>query len=316
MPQAGRSRIPKLNSEAARRLARRGVSLRGAGIGPTTEKRYLSALASILPVLESIQSLEGMDEVCEEWIEQQWARGAPLGLVGDALCAVHYYWPQMKGRIRGAWKLFRNWRRLEVPVRAPPLPAVVARALVGLALEFEMIDFAFLIGLAFHAFLRTGEFLKLKVQDIQADLHTGVVRIQASKSGLRFNVNEAVAIYDRTVLRIWELFLLQKQRRPTDLIWSGGAASFRKRYKELLFALHVDTHNFQCYSLRRGGATHQFMQKRLVDPILIRGRWRSIAVARLYLEDGLAHLATLGFPPTTSQLLHRYSSFLPPGFLT
>ena len=65
--------------------------------------------------------------------------------------------------------------------------------------------------------------------------------------------------------------------------------------------------NYKPYSLRRGGATHDYMQKGILEPILLRGRWHSIAVARLYLEDGLAQLPTLCLPQSTLQTLQHTS---------
>ena len=85
MPVVGQRRIPRFNTEAQRRAARRGVSLKGAGIGQKTEARYLSALGHVLPVLEQINHLDEADEVLQEWIEFQWEKGTPLGLIGDSL---------------------------------------------------------------------------------------------------------------------------------------------------------------------------------------------------------------------------------------
>ena len=116
---------------------------------------------------------------------------------GDALCGLQHYWPQVKGELRGAWRLYRNWRRIEVPQRAPPLPRSIALALIGLFLKWEEPQMAFLVGLGFHTFLRTGEILSLLYTDVH--LHRGAhgaVTVRKSKTGLRFNIDEAVAIYD------------------------------------------------------------------------------------------------------------------------
>ena len=307
--------VIRLGTDAQRKAARQGISLRSAGLAEKTQERYLSALAKILPALESSQREEELDEICEEWVEQQWIAGAPLGLVGDALCAVHHYWPQMKGKIRSAWKLFRNWRRLEVPQRAPPLPVLVARALVGLALQLGCYEFGFLIALAFHAYLRTGEFLRLRFTDVQASRDTGVVNIQASKTGLRFNTCEAVAIYDKTVLDLWQKLCRHRTFAEDQLIWQKSGTAFRRQFGDFLLALNLGQCHFQPYSLRRGGATFHFMNRRTLEAILIRGRWRSLSVARLYLEDGLSHAATLQMPPDVLQQLNRWANLMPETFL-
>ena len=316
MPVVGSRRIPRLNSDAQRRAARRGISFKGAGIGAKTEGRYLSALAKILPPLEQIQSLDEADAIVQEWIEFQWEKGIPLGLLGDALCALHFYWQQIKGHLRGSWRrrLFRNWRRLEAPRRAPPMPLQVAKALVGLALECDEVVFGFMIALGFHCYLRTGELLRLSIADISSDGLQGVVRVGSSKSGLRFAIDEAVAIYDKEILQLWELVVVSLPRQEGPL-WAHGAGLFRQKFKWFVQALDLCSCELQCYSLRRGGATHHYMTRRIIDSILIRGRWRSLQVASLYLEDGLAHLTSLKLSHTAHSMVDHYSKGFSPQFL-
>ena len=115
MPLAGRPPIKKGKSLAERQAARRGLSLRAVGISVKTERRYSSAISSLLPALETADSMEELDPLCEEWIEAAWVSGTPLGLIGDALCGIHFFWPQVKGHLRGAWRLYKNWRKLKSP---------------------------------------------------------------------------------------------------------------------------------------------------------------------------------------------------------
>ena len=299
-------RIPRGRTANERRAMRSGISLRAMGIS-LKQRRYLSAVALLLPCLQSCTHAEQLDALCEEWVEYQWEKGTPLGTIGDALSGLHFYWPQAKGWLRGAWKLFKNWRRIEAPVRAPPLPLRICQALVGVFLELQHIHMCFLVALGFHAYLRTGELLRLRFGDVSADLRQGVVTVRASKSGLRFNIDEAVTLTDRTILSFWQQ-LLHTRPDPTAFIWSRGARAFRAAFYQGLAVLDVSALQFQPYSLRRGGATHHFLQKRTVDSILIRGRWRSLSVARLYLEDGLATLQQLQMSPRATALVSRFAS--------
>ena len=205
MPLAGRPPIKRGKSLAERRAARRGVSLPGVGISAKTERHYSSAISTLLPSLEAAESMEELDPLCEEWIEAQWVSRTALGIIGDALCGIHFFWPQIKGYLRGSWRLCKNWRKIEVPQRAPPLPRVVCWALVGPFLEWEEPALAFLFALGFHTYLRTGEILKLQVQDVLLTPDHGVVSIKGSKTGLRFNVDEAVGINDKPLYQLWEL---------------------------------------------------------------------------------------------------------------
>ena len=315
MPLAGNSRwIRKGRTQRERRLARRGIRLRSIGISQKTESRYLSAVARILPTLETCHDAQALDGLCEDWIECEWIKGTPLGVIGDALSGIHFFWPQAKGFLRGAWRLYRNWRKIEVPQRAPPLPISVCQALVGALLEVDQIQLAFLIGLGFHAYLRTGELLRLRFSDISATRAQGVVTIRASKSGLRFNIDEAVTILDPTLLQLWDI-LRQLQPSPSSLIWNRSATVFRRQFRAVLETLDVHPLGFQPYSLRRGGATFHFMRRCTMDSILLRGRWRSLNVGRLYLEDGMATLQQLNLSQRAKQLVRHFQVGLPSTFL-
>lgn len=73
MPQAAaskRERIPRKGTLAARRAAREGVSLRAVGISEKTETRYRAGVTLLLPFLEQAESLEELDPICEDWVEQ------------------------------------------------------------------------------------------------------------------------------------------------------------------------------------------------------------------------------------------------------
>eukprot|EP00435_Cladocopium_sp_Y103_P073136 s379_g42.t1 len=253
-----------------------------------------------------------LDPLCEEWVEQQWIAGTPLGLIGDALCGLQHYWPQLKGELRGAWKLYHNWRRIEVPQRAPPLPRSIALALVGLFLHWEQPQMAFLLALGFHTFLRTGEMLNLEHRDVHLfPRANGAVTIRKSKTGLRFNIDEAVAIYDVELHRLWELCQLPVAPPPSHHVWPHSDSAFRKLFYKGLDALGLTALKFQPYSIRRGGATHAFVTQRTLDAILLRGRWRSLAVARLYLEDGQSQLAQLQMSKLSKTRLLSFQKGLP-----
>ena len=257
MPQAGgtkRRRIPRRNTLAARIAAREGISLRGVGISEKTESRYRSAMALVIPFLEQAEDMQDLDPICEEWVEHNWETGTPLGIIGDALCGLHYFWPQVKGHLRGSWKLYRNWRKIEIPQRAPPLPRHVCVGLIGFWLQQEEVTMAFLVALGFHAYLRTGEILKLTRCDITMSSNKGVVVIKRSKTGLRFNMDESVALYDTQLPRLWELVILQRDLENSERIWPRSGSAFRDQFHAALRALDLESLGFSplLYQKRRG----------------------------------------------------------------
>lgn len=177
---AGRTR-------ADRQRKRAGIRLRDYTITEKTRLRYEAAVARILPHLEAQENLHDLDSILSDWIEWQWVRAEAL---------THFFWPEIRGQLRQAWRLFKSWRRVETPARAPPLTVQLARAFIAKAVDAGKLALATLIGLGFHGLLRTGELLKLRFVDIEWNSSCGVMSLHQSKTGLRTGSQEAVAIRD------------------------------------------------------------------------------------------------------------------------
>ena len=96
---------------------------RGAvrGLDCVTFQSRVKPAIGILPYLEAQPHLHHLDEVISDWIEWQWVRGESVGLIADALSGLHFYWPEVRGHLRGAWRLFKQWRknRNPLPCSAP-----------------------------------------------------------------------------------------------------------------------------------------------------------------------------------------------------
>jgi len=297
MPPAVHRQVLAGRSSKERAEARLGISLRDSGITEKTRLRYRGALALLLPFILGVSATEELDHIVEEWIEMHWAKGTTLGQIGDALCGLQFYCPEFKGSLRGSWRLYKNWRRLEIPCRAPPISAQIVRAFINFLIECEEVSGAFIIALAFHAYLRTGEAVALLFSDLQVNDSTGVVTVRGGKSGLRNNMDEAIALYDQGVLKLARLAkLLPHAQQPRAKVWNKSPSSFRKLFHQCVCRFQLQKLELKPYSLRRGGATHDYMKKGILEPILLRGRWHSLQVARLYLEDGLAQLPSLQLP--------------------
>ena len=111
-------------------------------------------------------------------------------------------------------------------------------------------------------YLRTGELLSLQLRDLQLGRSSGVVTVRAGKSGLRNNIDEAVAIYDPLILQIGHLVqdLPRSNLSPHALVWDGSASKFRKIFSAAIEELNLSCFSFKPYSLRRGGATADYLQ--------------------------------------------------------
>ena len=225
--------------------------------------------------------------------EVQWVRGEPLTYIADCLSGLHFFWPDLRGLLRQAWRLFKSWRRIETPSRAPPMTVALAQAFVARAVAQHNLAFAALIAIGFHGLLRTGELLSLRFKDIEVSTMCGVVSLHESKTGQRTGSKEAVALRDRLTLQLLETLVSVQSPSPGDLLWPHSAQSFRQTFRKMSDYFGVQALQLKPYSLRRGGATFLLQSGTRLEVILLRGRWKSLGVARLYLQDGLAQLPAL-----------------------
>lgn len=306
MPGSGRRFLLAGKTAEERRQRRAGFRLRDFSITSKTRARYESAVGRLLPFLEAQQDLTHLDEILCEWIELQWTKGESVNNIADTLSGLHFYWPQVRGALREAWRLFKHWRRVEAPSRAPPLTVLLAKAIISRAVQKGDLCFACIVALAFHALLRTGEVLALRFCDLEFNLTCGVVSLQQSKSGLRSGSQEAVALRDRSTLQLLDTYWACQKHFPGQRIWPHSGQAFRKRLLSYFRFFRVVHFGYKGYSLRRGGATFLLQQGVPLEAILLRGRWKSISVGRLYLQDGLAQLPSLRIPPCD---LDRINSF-------
>ena len=298
MPVEPRRVLLAGRTPAERRRNRAGLRLRDFSITARTRARYELAVGRLVPYLEKQENLQCMDDTICEWIEAQWARGESVNFIADALSGLHFYWPELRGRLREAWRLFKQWRRVETPSRAPPITQLLVRSIVCRAVRLGDLQFACLVALGFHALLRTGEILSLRFCDIEFDLTRGVLSLSGSKSGIRTGTKEAVALRDQVTLQLLDALWTCQRHFPGQTIWPFTAHRSREMFRSHLRFFRVHHFEYKPYSLRRGGATFLLQCGVPLEAILLRGRWKSISVGRLYLQDGLAQLPSLRIPQT------------------
>ena len=163
MPRSGARVLLAGKTRRERRQLRAGISLRSFTISVATRRRYEAAVGLILPFLEE-HGLADCDQLVSEWIECQWVRGESVNVIADCLSGLHFFLPEIRGALRQSWRLFRSWRRVETPCRAPPLTPELVKAMIARAVDQNHIAFATMLAIGFHALLRTGELLALQFQ--------------------------------------------------------------------------------------------------------------------------------------------------------
>ena len=308
MKRQGRPQLVTKRTRAERKAQRRNILLEDATITDKTRERYFNGLSRLLPTLERVQQLNGLDYAVSQWIEDQWADGEALYLVSDALCGLHYYEPWSKGKLPMSWRLFSAWRKLEIPTRAPPITSQLIRSMATYALNHHDLSWATLILVGFYALLRTGELLALRPCDILLSAHHAIISLPNTKTGKRKGAQEMVHLDDVFTLEVLGALLRSREtwQAMDSAIWRTSASSFRFRFAHYCKRFGLSQFQFRPYSLRRGGATHHFQTTRSMEAALLLGRWESARVAKIYISDALSFLPAMRYSKFTKQMLARH----------
>ena len=198
----------------------------------------------------------------------------------------------------------------EVPQRAPPLPAITVQAMAGLCIQWEYYDVALLLLVAFSGFLRTMEGLSMRQWQLVLDgpRGSGTIQLPDSKSGTRMGRVEVVLFQDS--------FCVRAAAKLRSLLPSEGPLlqrsipAYRAAFHGALEHFNLQTHLFQPYSLRRGGATHAWAMGAAFDKVQEQGRWSDARTARIYLTEGVQWLHEASYDPATLALQKAYSDNL------
>ena len=312
MPR-GAERFFSRRTREERVRERRHVILEDVAISKNTRKLYIQGARRLLPIFDQSRDEQELDDRISQWVQKQWSKGTPLFQVSSALCGVQHFLPWTKRRLSRSWRSYQVWRRLEVPIRAPPLAEDILLSLANFAIQRGDLIFASLLLLGFYALLRTGELLQVCPRDILLKDGHGLVRLQDTKTSRKKGTCEIVPIDHLWTRLVLEQVLIERKAelRMNCPIWLESGQSFRQRFAAYFHYFNMSHCQYRPYSLRRGGATHFFLTTGSYDLALDRGRWQSTRVAKLYIQDGLAQLPILTLPKADrSRLLSFYPTDL------
>ena len=284
------------------------MSLRFVGLHAKSLRSYKRALLHFFRWLddegEPIPSRPSiLDDLLAQYLEHLWLDDINITYAGHVLSALRRFYPQLRYKLPVAKQFFSNWKSVHVPQQAVPMPADVALALAGVAVQVGDHRLALLLLLGFTAFLRTGEITGLEVSHVQADPITGRIILALPATKTSKQKMESVAVYD-SLLATFAFEVLRSC--PDKSIGGLSPNQFRAKLRLLLKFLKLEDMSFTGYSLRRGGASHAFATGTHFDTLLLLGRWQSVKTARQYLDSGRAALVQMRLSPVSASLVDRF----------
>eukprot|EP00438_Fugacium_kawagutii_P014985 Skav210163 [mRNA] locus=scaffold5301:41969:42745:- [translate_table: standard] len=233
-----------------------------------------------------------LDLHVSEYVNHLFQEGDSISHAGWLLSGLKRFLPRLKKELATSQQYFANWQRDHLPLRAVPMPWTVLKVLASLAWRASQFDISLCLLLGFGFYLRTMEMLKLRIEDIAIRGSCVYVALRDTKTSKNFT--QSLVVRNAHLANIVTAGL--RQLPPAGPLWRYQPKKFRDSFKLLLEHVHLAHLNFSLYSIRRGGATHAYVVSRNIDDVAIRGRWKDIRTARIYLDDARASLLKQHLP--------------------
>eukprot|EP00438_Fugacium_kawagutii_P035175 Skav225826 [mRNA] locus=scaffold2516:55037:59475:- [translate_table: standard] len=279
-----------------------GISARTLTLYEHEVSQFLSHLA--LDGRKLPRSYRRLDQAVADYLNLLYQEGETLTKAGWLLSGLKRLYPRLRSELAIAQQWYRNWSRHHTPDRATPLTWEIVQGFVGLSLfqHWHSLAIIFLVGFTF--FLRTQELLSLRSSDFLVDTQDGstVLRIATSKTSR--GAQQSLAIHDPGLADLLQ-FLLSKVP-PSTRLWSFSLSHFRATFVAFCKFFEVQDHHFVPYSLRRGGATAFYLRSNNLESVMVQGRWKDAATARIYLDDARATLVRMRLSRRSKGLLYRF----------
>lgn len=153
--------------------------------------------------------------------------------------------------------------------------------------------------------LRTGELLNLRGQDLLVNASQLVVSLKDTKTGKRNAADEMVTTDFQFAVMVASTVhdILASRNALHKKLWEFSPQAFRTHFDVYIKKFRLQALGFRPYSMRRGGATWLVQQTGSMELALLKGRWASHRVARIYIADGISKLPDLLLPSRTKELL-------------
>ena len=265
-------------------------------VKPYTRKVYWDALVYFFHFL-ALYSLQlpllkdDMDDLLCQAIEHAWHDGEARALASNMISGLEHHITGLRGLLKGAKRLWRQWGKLEDISRAPPLDTKAVLAMCWYLWDWGYPEAATLVLLAFHRFLRPMDYMEVKVGQFLFPRNDAAHLVLANTKTTGVT---SVPIADATIVKLVRMFT--HHRQPGDLFMPQSPREFRMLFDSAIRAIGLPG-TFKPYSLRRGGASCFFQATGNYHRTMELGNWKHLTTAKIYINTALLEL-------TQSQVLN------------
>ena len=247
--------------------------------------------------------------------------GKAYGKYAETINAVAGIKPILRKQLTEAWDLAFAWIADEPFQHHPALPLAVMLSLVSIALLWGWPMEASVIALTWSGILRIGEVLMAQRKDLilPVDMAPGcsyaLLRIKRPKTRGRSAKHQSARVDPVDIVAL--LSATYGRMKDDEYLWPYSAATLRRRFNSLLKALDLPLHRshdhrpFDLGSLRPGGATHMLMTTEDSELVRRRGRWLSVRVMEIYLQEVQFSTYSERLTATSRSKIEKFSAGFP-----
>ncbi len=230
----------------------------------------------------------------------------------DASCALYGLimdHPGIRSHLPRSLRSLKGYERMVPSEPRVPMPYPVAIAMaIYLALRCKF-DMAVGVLLSFDCYLRAGEMLQIRHEDVSFGLDPRLGLSSSSADRVHVHVQRAKTGNHQGV-EVWcphvksLLAALVRQRSPGDRLFQFSYTTYTRWFRKATVALQLPT-PYTPHCLRHGGATRDYLDGVPVADVQLRGRWRAAKSATHYIQMGRQLMMMQSVPQWVDELGRR-----------
>jgi integrase len=277
---------------------------------PKTRKRYKAAVRRFLRFVSRhalpVRTTDELDIAMNSFLHDLFIRhdGKRKSTGQCAISGIRMLKPEWNPLFGRSRLTLKGWSRLVPTVSYPPLSWGLAVCIASVLAQAGRFDMGVAVLLLFDCYLRAGELIALRAGDVgdygDARIGPGHRQMCLHLRNCKTGKNQSVTVCRTEVKRLLRVVVAGKS--PDQPLFPFCAKTLLVWFRAACKLLGL-TANYVLHSGRHGGATHDYINGKSVDDVLLRGRWASTKSARIYIQSGRGLLLAQELPDNVKQLI-------------
>ena len=239
--------------------------------------------------------LDQVNAVLTRYGRHLFAEGKPYYHFAETINAVSARRPILRRSLQQAWDLCAMWTSFEPVEHHQAMPYQVLLAVLSTCLVWGWVKEAAIFAMCWGMLLRVGELINARradivfPQDVQNSIDYVLLKILEPKTRFRAARHQSSKLEPPDLIMVAWIGL--GKMRPDERIWSCSPSTLRSGLDRVLSRLGLPTKTVNSRrpltlaSFRPGGATYMIGLTESSEMVRRRGRWLSLRVMEVYLQE-------------------------------